>query len=154
MIKKSESTYISNLVMLGKPIVVEDGKHESLVKSLGIRQVFELKSLVEKRVERLAVNFGLKLFLPLGLRDQVDLDVGVRQAAHVHGWKLNGLDNLNQDKMIGIYSISAFSSVSQIENTVKASMLDLKNSFFSLCQIGVNGSVIEKRVRYSKREHK
>ena len=91
--------------MLGKPIVVEDGEHESLVKSLGIRQVFKLKGLVEKRVERLAVNFGLKLFLPLGLRDQVDLDIGVRQAAHVHGWKLNGLDNLNQDKMIGIVSL-------------------------------------------------
>ena len=59
--------------------------------------------------------------------------------------------------------------VSQIESTVKASMLDLKNSFsghkmllFLLCQIGVclpfeNGSAIEKRiigVRYSKREHK
>ena len=62
--------------------------------------------------------------------------------------------------------VSSASSVSQIESTVKASMLTLKNSFsgllFSLCQIGVclpfdNGSAIEKRiigVRYSKREHK
>ena len=57
----------------------------------------------------------------------------------------------------------------QIESTVKASMLDLKNSFsachkvllFSLSQIGVclpfeNGSAIGKRiikVRYTKREH-
>ena len=55
------------------------------------------------------------------------------------------------------------------KSTVKASMLDLKNTFssqkvllFSLCQIGVcldfeNGSEIEKRiigVRYSKREQK
>ena len=54
--------------------------------------------------------------------------------------------------------------VSQKESTVKACMLDLKNSFSGhkvllfLRQIGVleNGSAIEKRigVRYSKREHK
>ena len=59
-------------------------------------------------------------------------------------------------------------AVFQIESTVKASILDLKNSFsghkvllFSLCQIGIclpfeNGSAIGKRiigVRYSKREH-
>ena len=71
------STYISNLVMLGKPIVVKDGEHECLVKSLSIRQIFELKSLVEKGVERLAVNLGFKLFLSFGLRDQIDFDVRV-----------------------------------------------------------------------------
>ena len=70
-------TYISNLVMLGKPIVVENGEHEGLVKSLGVRQVLELKSLVEKRVERLSVNLGLELFLAFGLGDQVDFDVGI-----------------------------------------------------------------------------
>lgn len=47
--------------------------------------------LVEGGVEGLPVDFGLKLLLLVG--QQVDLDVGVRGATHVHGGQLCGLDD-------------------------------------------------------------
>lgn len=47
--------------------------------------------LIEGGVEGLPVDFGLKLFLLVG--QQVDLDVGVGGAAHVHGGQLCSLDD-------------------------------------------------------------
>lgn len=47
--------------------------------------------LVEGGVEGLPVDFGLKLFLLVG--QQVNLDVGVGGAAHVHGGQLCSLDD-------------------------------------------------------------
>lgn len=51
----------------------------------------ESELLVEGGVEGLPVDLGLKLLLLV--RQQVDLHVGVRGAAHVHGRQLCSLDD-------------------------------------------------------------
>lgn len=47
--------------------------------------------LVENRIEGLPVDLGFKLLLLV--RQQVDLHVGIRRAAHVHGGQLCSLDD-------------------------------------------------------------
>ncbi len=64
--------YLANLVVLGESVIVKDGKHERLVKGLSIRQILELKRLVEERIQCLSMDLGLKLLEPLGLGQQVD----------------------------------------------------------------------------------
>ena len=63
--------------MFRKSVVVKDGKHECLVKGFRVGQILEVKLLVEKRVESLAMDLRLKLFLSLRFRQQIDLDVWI-----------------------------------------------------------------------------
>ena len=56
-------THVSDLVVLGESVVVEDGEDERLVEGLAVGHPFEGERLVEERVQRLAVHFGLELAL-------------------------------------------------------------------------------------------
>ena len=45
------------------------------------------------------MNFGFVFLLPLGLGDQVDFDVGIGHAAHIHGGQFRGLDHLHHQRL-------------------------------------------------------
>ena len=62
---------LSDLVMLGEPVVVEDCEDEGLVKGLAVGDVLEGEGLIKEGVQGLAVDLGLKLALLV--RHQVDL---------------------------------------------------------------------------------
>lgn len=68
-------------------------------KALSIpgEEYLEGELLVENRIEGLPVDLGLKLLL--FVRQQVDLDIGVRRAAHVHGRQLCSLDDPHDELM-------------------------------------------------------
>lgn len=73
---------------------IVSGTKRSLAKMFqSVRRTLYLEGelLIEGRIERLPVDFGLKLLLLVW--QQVDLYVRVRGAAHVHGRKLCGLDD-------------------------------------------------------------
>ena len=63
------AAYLSNTIVLGKSVVVENGEHQGLVKGVRIRDVLEEERLVEEGVERLPVHLRLKLLHPLRLWD-------------------------------------------------------------------------------------
>lgn len=65
--------------------------------STGSEAYLEGELLVEDRVEGLPVDFGLKLLL--FVRQQVDLYVWVRRAAHVHSRQLRRLDDPHHELM-------------------------------------------------------
>jgi len=46
------------------------------------------------------VDFGLELLLALRFRNEVDLDVGVRDAADVHGRQIATLNDLDDEEAI------------------------------------------------------
>lgn len=60
-------------------------------------EYLEGELLVENRIEGLPVDLGLELLLFVG--QQVDLYVGVRRAAHVHGRQLCSLDDPHDELM-------------------------------------------------------
>lgn len=65
--------------------------------SIGLYAYLEGELLIEDRVEGLPVDFGLKLLL--FVRQQVDLYVWVRRAAHVHSRQLCSLDDPHYELM-------------------------------------------------------
>ena len=67
------NAHLSNSIVLWKSVIVKDGKHQRLVKGVGVRDVLEKEGLVEEGVESLPVHLGLKLLHPLGLRDEENL---------------------------------------------------------------------------------
>ena len=90
-------THVSDLVVLGEAVVVEDGEPQRLVEGVRVRKVLELELgrnnlvpvsdsnfpakmtahlLVEEGVEGLAVHLGLELLLPLRVRHQEHLRRG------------------------------------------------------------------------------
>ena len=67
---------LSDLVVLGEPVVVEDCEDEGLVEGLAVGDALEGERLVEERVQRLPVH--LRLELALLVRHQVDLSARAR----------------------------------------------------------------------------
>jgi len=65
-------------------------------------------NLIEKRVERLPVDFRLELLLTLRLRNEVDFDVGIGDTPDVHGRKVGGLIQEKSSRYVKsiIFSIS------------------------------------------------
>ena len=57
-------TYLSNQIMLGKSVVIENSEHQGLVEGVCIGKILELKSFIEKWIQSFSVNFRFKLFLP------------------------------------------------------------------------------------------
>ena len=54
---------LADLVVLGEAVVVEASEDERLVEGLAVGHPLEGERLVEERVQRLAVHFGLELAL-------------------------------------------------------------------------------------------
>ena len=71
--------YLAYSVMLWKPVKVENGEHQGLVKSVRVWKVFKLESFVKKRIQCFSVDFCFKLFLTLYLWYQTNLQ-------HVENW--------------------------------------------------------------------
>ena len=64
--------------MFRESVIVKDGEHQSLVKSIRIREILELKGFVEKRIQRFSVDFGFKLFHSFCFRHQKDLHILIK----------------------------------------------------------------------------
>ena len=84
---------MSGSLMRESTLTLLDHVHRavSLLLLLLLRINLEDECFVEDRVKRLAVNFGLHLLLLVG--HDVDLDVRVRRATHVHRRQLGRLDH-------------------------------------------------------------
>lgn len=81
------------------PLKISTATHRcALAQENNLTSYLEGELLVEGRVQSLPVHFGLKLLLLVG--QEVNLHVGVRRPAHVHGRELGGLDDPDDELKI------------------------------------------------------
>ena len=64
LVFSGKNTNLSDPIMLGKSVVIENSEHQGLVEGVCIGKILELKSFIEKWIQSFSVNFRFKLFLP------------------------------------------------------------------------------------------
>ena len=57
------NTNLSDPIVLGESVVIENSEHQGLVEGVCIGKILELKSFIEKWIQSFSVNFRFKLFL-------------------------------------------------------------------------------------------